>query len=168
MVEKVDLNTIIKKYQVQDINTFQNYLAEIWGDLARRGKEPSKGIKKITFTQYYELPGIISDRLYAVFDRNNNNFLDPAEFIGGMTTLFTENFEKLAKFIFRFYDFDNDNKITKEDVRVVLSYVPLNIDFNAGKKKVMKYEKNNFKEHIESQKELFDILSTSFGAKLLF
>ena len=55
MVEKVDLNTIIKKYQVQDINTFQNYLAEIWGDLARRGKEPSKGIKKITFTQYYEL-----------------------------------------------------------------------------------------------------------------
>ena len=165
MVEKVDLNTIIKKYQVQDINTFQNYLAEIWGDLARRGKEPSKGIKKITFTQYYELPGIISDRLYAVFDRNNNNFLDPAEFIGGMTTLFTENFEKLAKFIFRFYDFDNDNKITKEDVRVVLSYVPLNIDFNAGKKKVMKYEKNNFKEHIESQKELFDILSTSFGDK---
>ena len=165
MVEQVDLNTIIKKYQVQDINTFQNYLAEIWGDLARRGKEPSKGIKKITFTQYYELPGIISDRLYAVFDRNKNNFLDPAEFIGGMTTLFTENFEQLAKFIFRFYDFDNDNKITKEDVRVVLSYVPLNIDFNAGKKKVMKYEKNNFKEHIESQKELFDILSTSFGDK---
>jgi hypothetical protein len=29
----------------------------------------------------------------------------------------------------------------------------------------MKYEKNNFKEHIESQKELFDILSTSFGDK---
>ena len=165
MVEQVDLNTIIKKYQVQDINTFQNYLAEIWGDLARRGKEPSKGIKKITFTQYYELPGIISDRLYAVFDRNKNNFLDPAEFIGGMTTLFTENFEQLAKFIFRFYDFDNDNKITKEDVRVVLSYVPLNIDFNTNKKKVMKYEKNNFKEHIESQKELFDILSTSFGDK---
>jgi len=165
MVEQVDLNTIIKKYQVQDINTFQNYLAEIWGDLARRGKEPSKGIKKITFTQYYELPGIISDRLYAVFDRNNNNFLDPAEFIGGMTTLFTENFEQLAKFIFRFYDFDNDEKITKEDVRVVLSYVPLNIDFNTNKKKVMKYEKNNFKEHIESQKELFDILSTSFGDK---
>ena len=76
MVEQVDLNTIIKKYQVQDINNFQNYLAEIWGDLARRGKEPSKGIKKITFTQYYELPGIISDRLYAVFDRNKNNFLD--------------------------------------------------------------------------------------------
>ena len=165
MVEQVDLNTIIKKYQVQDINTFQNYLAEIWGDLARRGKEPSKGIKKITFTQYYELPGIISDRLYAVFDRNKNNFLDPAEFIGGMTTLFTENFEQLAKFIFRFYDFDNDNKITKEDVRVVLSYVPLNIDFNTNKKKVMKYEKTNFKEHIESQKELFDILSTSFGDK---
>jgi len=165
MVEQVDLNTIIKKYQVQDINNFQNYLAEIWGDLARRGKEPSKGIKKITFTQYYELPGIISDRLYAVFDRNNNNFLDPAEFIGGMTTLFTENFEQLAKFIFRFYDFDNDEKITKEDVRVVLSYVPLNIDFNTNKKKVMKYEKNNFKEHIESQKELFDILSTSFGDK---
>jgi tRNA A-37 threonylcarbamoyl transferase component Bud32/Ca2+-binding EF-hand superfamily protein len=164
MVEKIDLNTVIKKYQVEDINTFQNYLAEIWGDLARRGKEPSKGIKKLTFTQYYELPGIISDRLYAVFDRNNNNFLDPVEFIGGMKTLFTENFQQLAKFIFKFYDFDNDNLITKEDVRVVLSYVPLNIDFNNNSKK-MKYEKNNFKENIESQKELCDILSTSFGTK---
>lgn len=44
-----------------------------------------------------------------------------------MTLLFTENYNKLAPFTFKFYDFDKDNFITKEDVRTVLSYVPLNI-----------------------------------------
>lgn len=42
-----------------------------------------------------------------------------------MMGLFTENFEKLSKFIFDFYDFNKDGFITKDDVRVVLSYIPL-------------------------------------------
>ena len=42
-----------------------------------------------------------------------------------MIILFTESFSTLTKFIFTFYDFDQDGIITREDVRVVLSYVPL-------------------------------------------
>jgi Ca2+-binding EF-hand superfamily protein len=43
-----------------------------------------------------------------------------------MCSLFSEKFDKLAEFIFKFYDFDKDGFITKEDIRTVLSYVPLN------------------------------------------
>ena len=88
-IEKIDLNEILKDFQVNDMNTFQNYLIGIWGDLARRSSEPAKGIEKLTFSHYYELPGIICERLFSVFDRNQNNFLEPAEFIGGMKILFT-------------------------------------------------------------------------------
>ena len=49
------------------------------------------------------------------------------EFIGGMITLFCESINKLEKFIFNFYDFDRDCFITKEDVSLVFSYIPLNI-----------------------------------------
>jgi Ca2+-binding EF-hand superfamily protein len=42
-----------------------------------------------------------------------------------MTTLFSESFEKLTPFIFNLYDFDKDGLVSKEDVRIVLSYVPL-------------------------------------------
>ena len=31
-IEKIDLNEILKDYQIKDINTFQNYLIGICGD----------------------------------------------------------------------------------------------------------------------------------------
>ena len=161
-IKKIDLNEIIKDFQVKDINTFQNYLVGIWGDLARRSAEPAKGIEKLTFSHYYELPGIICDRLFSVFDKNQNNFLDPAEFIGGMKILFSEDFTSLYKFIFKFYDFDHDGLISREDVRVVLSYVPLNKKFSSNK---MKYEQDEYLDRVESQDELFHILNIAFGDK---
>jgi Ca2+-binding EF-hand superfamily protein len=57
-----------------------------------------------------------------------------------MTKLFTESFEEMSKFIFDLYDFDKDGYITKEDIRVVLSYIPLNTKEKVTGSK-MKYEK---------------------------
>jgi Ca2+-binding EF-hand superfamily protein len=42
-----------------------------------------------------------------------------------MKTLFTEKYDKTSKFIFDFYDFDRDGMITKEDIRIVMSYISL-------------------------------------------
>ena len=56
-----------------------------------------------------------------------------------MTTLFTKDFEELVKFIFSFYDFDKDGKISKEDIRIVLSYIPLN------KSKIKRISNNSVK-----------------------
>ena len=39
---------------------------------------------------------------------DKNGYLDPVEFIEGMTTLFSENYDKLTPFIFNLYDFDKD------------------------------------------------------------
>jgi hypothetical protein len=78
-----------------------------------------------------------------------------------MTTLFSESFSKLNKFIFDFYDFDKDGKISKEDVRVVLSYIPLNTQKYSQLK--LKYEQEEFKDRVESQDELHNLLEKSFG-----
>ena len=132
-IEKVDLVDLIKDFQIKDLSTFSRYLIEIWKDLAVRSSTGGKGITKLTFINYYDLPGIISDRLFSVFDKNHNDYLAPKEFIEGMNILFSESFHSLAEFIFKFYDFDHDGKITKEDVRVVLSYVPLQKKFSKNK-----------------------------------
>ena len=161
-IEKIDLEELIKDFQIKDLSTFSHYLIEIWRDLAHRSSDPSKGIEKLTFSHYYELPGIINDRLFSVFDKSKNGYLDPKEFIEGMNTLFSESFNSLANFIFKFYDFDRDGYITKEDVRVVLSYVPLQKKYTKGK---MKFEQEDFKDRVESQDELFNILNNSFGKK---
>jgi Ca2+-binding EF-hand superfamily protein len=69
--------------------------------------------------------GYNNDRVLNVFDKNKNEYLDTKEFIQGMTLLFSEIFQHLVSFMYKFYEFDRDGFITKEDVRVVLSYVPL-------------------------------------------
>ena len=161
--EKIDLGELIKPYQISDPISFQRYLSVIWSDLANRSKEPQKGIEKLTFINYYELPGIISDRLFSVLDRNKDGFLDHAEFVLGMKILFSrgETFNSLVKFIFKIYDFNQDGIINKEDVKIILSYIPLN------KRKNNKDNINTIEleDRIKSQNELAKILEIAFGKK---
>ena len=149
---KITFESLIRDYRVTSLSSFANYLASIWKELARRSNDKKKGINKITFTKYYVLPGIISERLFNVLDIDENGFLDPKEFINGMIILFTESFSNLVKFIFNFYDFNHDGIITKEDVRIVLSYVP-----------VLQRKKINFNE--DEEDEISKIIDKSFGNK---
>jgi Ca2+-binding EF-hand superfamily protein len=55
-----------------------------------------------------------------------------------MTVLFSESFDKLSTFIFNLYDFNKDGLISKEDIRVVLSYVPIIVN-QGGKLRFEKY-----------------------------
>ena len=125
--EKIDLDDLIGDYIVENIPAFQSYLKQVWKDLLGRSDNKEKGVNKITFSKYYELPGIISDRLFNVFNTNKNNYLSCNDFVDGMVKLFSGDLETLLHFIFCFYDFDKDGKVSKEDMRIVLSYVPLNI-----------------------------------------
>ena len=163
--DKINLGELINHYQISDPLTLQNYLSTIFSDLAKRSKEPEKGIEKLTFNKYYELPGIISDRLFSVLDRDKNEFLNHAEFVLGMKTLFArgETFNSLAKFIFKIYDFNNDGIINKEDVKLILSYVPLNK--RQSNKNISGIVTEEFKDRIQSQNELVNILQIAFEKK---
>ena len=159
--EKIDLDDLIGDYIVENIPAFQSYLKQVWKDLLGRSDNKEKGVNKITFSKYYELPGIISDRLFNVFNTNKNNYLSCNDFVDGMVKLFSGDLETLLHFIFCFYDFDKDGKVSKEDMRIVLSYVPLNIK-RLKKKKTLKFEKENFDDRLESQSELHDKLDFIF------
>ena len=83
-----------------------------------------------------------------------------------MITLFTESFTNLVKLIFRLYDFDRDGKISKEDVKLVLSYIPLTTTgFEQNYK--MKFELENFIDKSESQNEIQSTLEKIFKTEYL-
>ncbi len=48
-----------------------------------------------------------------------------SEFISGGCRLFSSDFAENVRLIFELLDFDKDGQVTREDIRVVLSHVPL-------------------------------------------
>jgi Ca2+-binding EF-hand superfamily protein len=94
--------------------------------LSNRSEKPEKGINKLSFSKYYELPWLINVRLFSLLDLDENNYLDSEEFVNGMCNLFSGNYLKLTRIVFEIYDFDKDGEITREDIRIVFSYLPLN------------------------------------------
>ena len=153
---KINLETITQSFSLPPIETFQLYLKEIWIDLSQRSFKTIKGISKLTFNSYFTLPGIIGDRLFAVLDKDNNGYIDLTDFVSGMKSLFSGDFDSTSKFIFDFYDFDKDGFITSEDIRVVLSYITLS-------QKMI--ETIDYKQRCNSQEELYRIVNQIFVSK---
>jgi hypothetical protein len=56
-----------------------------------------------------------------------------------MMTLFAGDYMDLTRFIFKLYDFDKDTYITPEDIRLVLSYIPISSENFENSK--LKFEK---------------------------
>ena len=167
-MDTLDLSKIRKGLQIQDEELLHKYLKEIWSDLSKRTIENEKGLTKVTFNKYYDLPGIISERLFSCFDKDKDGVLGLNEFVEGMQSLFSqaESFDSLAKFIFNLYDFNSTGIIKKDDVRVVLSYVPLQkTDTTTVVKDNIEIVEDNFDDRVESQEQLFHILNIAFKKK---
>ena len=123
--EELNINELLENYQIPDYCFFEEYLSEIFIDLAEKSPRDLKAIEKYIFSRYFEIYGIILDRLFKIFDHDNNGVLDRIEFILGMKKLYSQDtsFKSLTKFIFKIYDFDQDGKISKEDVKLILSHI---------------------------------------------
>ena len=168
-IEKIDVEQMTKKLRVDNAEAFSTYLKDVFTDLYSRITENKNdpkekqvklnGITKTIFDKYYELPGIIGDRLFRVFNKKVREYISLSDFTSGMKNLFCEDFDKTSKFIFDFYDYDNDGKITKEDIKTILSYITLGESPNS--KSPMK--DITYKNRVNSQEDLSKILKKCFN-----
>ena len=178
---------LISNLKVDDKMAFNIYLKEVFFDLlSRRVKNQNDkninlknknliGINKLIFNNYYSLPGIIGERLFHVFDSKRKDIIEFGFFKYGMNTLFCDDYKNILRFIFDFYDFDGDGKISKEDIRTVLSYVEFtnkkennndnnkNIEINSGTDINKSLNtKRLYENSVKSQNQLVDILEKCF------
>ena len=149
----IDGEALLDTFRVKNTQNFPFYIKSIWKDLSRRSEQSDNGFCKVTFSNYYDLPGIISTRLFNCWDKDKDGFLSYQEFSKGMNTLFCSNFETLMEFIFEMLDENNDGIISSEDVRTLFQYIPLNNKT---------FSNSSFKDRLDSQEELHEIITSFF------
>ena len=75
--------------------------------------------------EYVSLPGVLSDRLYAVLSVDSSDGrVNPDKFFKIMSTIYSSDLIQKMGLVFSLYDFDNDGYIQREDVKILLSYIP--------------------------------------------
>lgn len=71
------------------------------------------------------LPGLIGERFFTLFDKNKDGYAGKDEFISAACRMLSPKFEENIKLVFDIYDFDNDGYISREDISVLIGQVPL-------------------------------------------
>jgi hypothetical protein len=101
------------------------YFKDIYKDLVQRSDDKNKGINRIAMMEYANLPGILFDRFFAIVDTQGTGYADIRSFLVALCKIYYSNIEAKIKFAFDIYDFDKDGFIHKEDVRIVMSFLPI-------------------------------------------
>lgn len=101
------------------------YFKDIYKDLCTRSDDKYKGINKLTLLDYFGLPGVLTERIFAVLDQDKNGYLNQKEFLTGLVCFYCSTFDEKIKFVFEIYDFDGDGFITKNDVMTLINCMPV-------------------------------------------
>ena len=142
---------------------FKKYLQEVFVDLStKKENTKTKYLSRLTFYDYVKLPIFISEKLFNSFAvSSQQEGLTEEEFINGFFKLYMGTFKETVKTIFDLLDFDKDGIIKKEDVKIILSYLPLN-EINEENEKKFESVKEVLGVQMKSLEEIDDIVSKTF------
>jgi len=112
----------------------------------------------------------LAERFFNLLDANSDEYIDLREFVYILFKIYYSNFDNQVKLVFDIYDFDRDGYITKEDVRIILSYIPILKDEKEKKEKEGMFSQEGggdeeFSTRIKIQEEISELLDLVFEGK---
>ena len=161
--EFITFELIQESLGLKNHTLFKKYLQEVFVDLSTKAENSkSKYLSRLTFYDYIKLPIFISEKLFNSFaSSSQQEGLKEEEFVTGFFKLYMGTFSETTKVIFDLLDFDKDGIIKKEDVTIILSYLPLN-DVSEEKEKRLESVKEILGFQMKSLEEIDDIVSKTF------
>ena len=142
---------------------FKKYLKEVFNDLGNSvNKQNKKFMTRMAFYDYIKLPIFIAEKLFMSFAKASTQGLCEEEFVDNFYKLYMGSFEETTNVIFNLLDFDKDGKIKKEDVKIILSYLPLN-EINDDKEEKNDLVTKIFGTQMKSLEEIDTIISETFN-----
>lgn len=156
IADYLEFSELQEGLKIKNKELFMIYIKEVFKDLAERDDgNKKKGVPKVTFLEYLKIPVFIAESMFQFFDQNKDGYLSLSEFGEGLTLLFLGEFHEIANLIFNIYDNNQDGFIHKEDIRLLLSYLPLKEDNTI----------TAYKHQLESQTEINEIVEATFTNK---
>ena len=156
---------------IKDPLILKNYLTEVFKDLANTvDNQNKKFMTKMAFYDYIKLPIYITEKVFNSFSKLTSQGLCEEEFVENFFKLYKGSFEETITVIFNILDFDKDGIIKMEEVKILLSQLPINEDYEVEEVKFKKDKKENKKDSLaeiyEMQmkclKEIDEILDNCF------
>ena len=137
-----------------DLETFELYLNELFLELSINGKTVP-GIPKINFNKYLDnIPLFISEKIFRSLNISKSGYLSLDEFCNCLQILKSGDYKDVARIIFNIYDFDGDEKVDINDIKLLISHLPLKAE-NENANRLYKYQ-------MESLEELNIIIKKTF------
>ena len=158
-LHKLNFYDIISSFKIARKKAFNKYLTELWKDLSLQSPDILKGISKEVFYSYFNYPQIINKHLFSLFS-SKSKYLNLNQFIDGLNTLYSYDFNILINLIFDFYDYDKDNIINKHDITLLLSYIQIEPLIKNEVKENIPFGKLTYATQIEQQEELFHLFNS--------
>ena len=84
-----------------------------------------KKVSFYNFLQYFDIQEFICERILNYLDKTKTSKLSKNEFVNEINTNFFGNINKLYKMVFYIFDFNENNKIHKFNMKLILSYIPV-------------------------------------------
>jgi Ca2+-binding EF-hand superfamily protein len=73
------------------------------------------------------MKGLIGERIFNLYDTANSNNVCLKDFLATSYRFFQSSFEDKLKLVFDIFDFDKDGQISEDDIRTILSHIPLEL-----------------------------------------
>ena len=161
--EYITFEVIQESLGLKSESLFKKYLQEVFVDLStKKENSKTKYLSRLTFYDYIKLPIFISEKLFNSFcSTGQQDGLTEDEFVTGFFKLYMGTFQETTKTIFDLLDFNKDGIIKKEDVKIILSYLPLN-DVSEEQEKALESVKEVLGVQMKSLEEIDDIVSKTF------
>jgi Ca2+-binding EF-hand superfamily protein len=107
----------------------KKYFKDLYKDLSTIKSVPTSSgaalLDKNAFIEFINCPGIVSDRLFTLASQGNKEErIEQNNFVKLMLEIYSSDIDGKMNLVFKVFDFDGDGKITAEDVRIILSYIP--------------------------------------------
>ena len=163
----INFSILFSKYFIKEENkiNLKKYLVELYHDLSHFSPNEEKGISYDTFIYYLNMPIPVAANIFKLLDKDKNNYLNLEEFCFGLFDIYgTNDFYQLSNFVFNLIDTDKDGLITKEDIQLLLSYLPL--ERNLRNKLMQRdYYNINFDDIVKNQKLIESTLHNVYNTK---